>query len=183
MAISTDASPRAARPVRQFAADLPVGRKLAVGFAAMGLVVLLLIGGLFVTVARLGDAHDSVTGPAEELSQAADRLQFAAANLRAEQQAYVLDDGASRAQFAEASRDFEAALETLQASVAEPVDRALVAKITTGYQTFVVTDQLSWEALQSGDRDLARNLTLGPEGLSFGFMAEDAATLSDRASL
>src|SRR5262249_51196293 len=156
---------------------------LVVGFAAVSVVLVMVVAGLFVTVDRLGDAHLEVAGPASALSRSSDGIRVAAADLRAAQQAYVLDEGASRPAFAAASRAFDAALESLRAAVIDDVDRALVDKIATGYQTFVVTDQLAWEALQRGERTLAQDLVLGPEGLAFGFMAADAATTADRAQV
>ncbi len=159
-----------------------MGQKLVSGFAAITLVLLALVGGLFVSVHRLGDAHQQLAGPASMLSQSADRVRYAAGELRAAQQAYVLDSGESRGSFSDASRRFEVALAVLRSSVIDSVDAALVDKIAAGYQTFVVTDEMAWEALQAHDVVLARNLTLGPEGLAFGFMTDDASKLTERAS-
>jgi diguanylate cyclase (GGDEF)-like protein len=63
----------------------------------------------------------------------------------------------------------------------DAVEAALIQKISTGYQTFLVTDQLIWSALQEKKTLLARNLTLGAEKLDFGFMAEDASQFAERA--
>ena len=176
MAISTER-----RRVRQLVIDLPVGRKLLIGFASLTSVLGLVIACLFLTVARLGAANDQIVDAAAYRSQAADHLRFAAAELRAAQQAYVLDWPAPRTAFDQAAGQFEAALQQLRDSGGGPVATALIHKLATGYQTFVVTDQLIWDALQTGQTDLARNLTLGAEGLAFGFMAEDASKFSELA--
>ena len=156
MAISTES-----RTFRQRIIDLPVGRKLFVGFAALTCVLALVIGCLLLTVSRLGAANDHIVGVAADRSQSADHLRFAAAELRAAQQAYVLAGPATRTQFYRAAGQFETALQDLRQSGGDPVARALIQKIATGYQTFLGTDQLIWEALQSGNQVLARNLTLG----------------------
>ena len=176
MAISTRS-----RTLRQRVIDLPVGRKLFVGFASLTSVVALVIGCLFLTVARLGTASDRIVEVAAARSQSADGLQIAAAQLHAAQQAYVLDWPTTRASFDQASSEFETALQHLRESGGDPVAQALIHKIATGYQTFLGTDQLIWEALQSGETALARNLTLGAESLDFGFIADDASKLSELA--
>ena len=48
------------RTFRQRIIDLPVGRKLFNGFAALTCVLVLVIGCLFLTVARLGAANDQI---------------------------------------------------------------------------------------------------------------------------
>ncbi len=176
MAISTES-----RTFRQRIIDLPVGRKLFVGFAALTCVLALVIGCLLLTVSRLGAANDHIVGVAADRSQSADHLRFAAAELRAAQQAYVLAGPATRTQFDRAAGQFETALQDLRQSGGDPVARALIQKIATGYQTFLGTDQLIWEALQSGNQVLARNLTLGAESLAFGFMADDASKFAESA--
>ena len=176
MAISTES-----RTFRQRIIDLPVGRKLFVGFAALTSVLALVIGCLLLTVSRLGAANDHIVGVAADRSQSADHLRFAAAELRAAQQAYVLAGPATRTQFDRAAGQFETALQDLRQSGGDPVARALIQKIATGYQTFLGTDQLIWEALQSGNQVLARNLTLGAESLAFGFMADDASKFAESA--
>ena len=176
MAISTES-----RTFRQRVIDLPVGRKLFVGFAALTCVLALVIGCLLLTVSRLGAANDHIVGVAADRSQSADHLRFAAAELRAAQQAYVLAGPATRTQFDRAAGQFETALQDLRQSGGDPVARALIQKIATGYQTFLGTDQLIWEALQSGNQVLARNLTLGAESLAFGFMADDASKFAESA--
>lgn len=178
MATSTEA-----RTLKQRLIDLPVGRKLLTGFATLTGVLALVIACLFLTVARLGHANDRIVDVAGARAQAADHLRFAAAEMRAAQQAYVLDGQSTRAQFDQSIAQFDAALQDLRESGGDPVEEALTQKIATGYQTFLSTDQLIWEALQTGQLDLARNLTLGAENLAFGFMADDASRLADLAEL
>jgi diguanylate cyclase (GGDEF)-like protein len=164
--------------LRQRVIDLPVGRKLFAGFAALTVVLALVIGCLFLTVARLSSANHNVVEVSAARAQSADELQIAAAELHAQQQAYVLGWPTTRTQFEEASSQFEQAIQKLRESGGDPVAQALIHKIATGYQTFVDTDQLIWQALQSGDEVLARNLALGAESLAFGFVADDASKLS-----
>ncbi len=118
---------------------------------------------LFLTVARLGSANDHIVEAAAARSQAADQLQIVAGQLHTAQLAYVLDWPTTRTQFEQASSQFEAVLQNLRESADDPVAQTLIHKIATGYQTFLATDQLIWDALQSGAPVLARNLTLGAE--------------------
>ncbi|MGZ7023609.1 MAG: HAMP domain-containing protein, partial [Ilumatobacteraceae bacterium] len=146
----------------------------------MTLLLTLVIGCLVLTVDRLGNANDIVS-VANSRSQAADQLRFAAADMRAAQQAYVLGGRGNRPDFDRSLSRFEAALDELRTSAGDPVEHALIQKIATGYQTFLATDQLIWSAFQEDRLDLARNLTLGAENLDFSFMAEDANQFADRA--
>ncbi len=182
--VATRVAPnRSDRSLRQRLIDLPVGRKLSIGFGALTAVLALVIGCLFLTVHRLGAANSDIVRVASARSQAADHLRFASAELRAAQQAYVIDGGAGRSSFDQATARFETALGDLRSSGADRVEQALIRKIATGYQTFLSTDQLIWDALQRDDAALATNLTLGPESLAFGFMADDASMFSDRAEV
>ncbi len=171
------------RTIKQRVIDLPVGQKLFLGFAALTTVLALVIGCLFLTVSRLGAANDRIVDVAADEAQSADQLRFAAAELRSAQQAYVLDWPATRTEFDQSAVEFEAALQALRRNGSDLAAQALIDKVATGYQTFRATDQLIGEALQSGDTDLARNLTLGAESLAFGFMAEDASKLADLAEV
>ena len=84
MAISTER-----RTLRRRVVDLPVGSKLLIGFGALTILLTLVIACLVLTVNRLGTANE-IVGTANARSQAADQLRFAAADIRAAQQAYVL---------------------------------------------------------------------------------------------
>ena len=171
------------RSLQRRVVDLPVGRKLQIGFGALTVVLAFVIAGLFVTVDRLGSANHGIVADADVRAQAAAQLRYAAADLRAAQQAYVLDGTSTRTDFDEAASQFETALDALRHSSGDRVERALIQKIATGYQTFLATDQLIFSAVQAGRPELAKNLTLGPESLSFGFMSDDAATFAARADV
>ena len=73
--------------------------------------------------------------------RAADELRFAAADLRAEQQAYVINSSGERSAFDAAVSRFESCLGAVASSTDGPVEESLVRKITTGYETFLHTDQ------------------------------------------
>ncbi|MEK7425173.1 MAG: diguanylate cyclase [Actinomycetota bacterium] len=170
-----------ARSLHQRMVDLSVGRKLFLGFSALTVVLALVIGSLFLALARLGEANDFVVEVSSARARSADQLRFAAAELRAAQQAFVLDPTTSRTAFNQAASRFEGSLDELREGGGDQVETALIQKIATGYQTFLATDQMITAALQDGETDLARNLTLGAESLAFGFMADDAATFADQA--
>ena len=167
--------------LKQRVIDLPVGRKLFIGFAALTCVLALVIGCLFLTVSRLGTANNQIVEVAARRSQSADQLRVAGAELHGAQQYYVFNWPTTRDQFDQAASKFEGALQHLRDSGGDVVTQALIHKVTTGYATFRDTDQLIQQALQAGNSVLARNLTNGAEGLAFGFMADDASKLSDLA--
>ena len=166
---------------KQRVVNLPVGRKMFIGFGALTCVLALVIGCLFFTVARLGAANNEIVTVAAKRVQSADELRVAAAELHASQQSYVFNWPAPRTGFEEAASKFETALQGLRQNGRGPVAEALIHKLATGYDTFRLTDQLILEALQAGESTLARNLTNGPESLAFGFMADDATKLSNVA--
>lgn len=174
MATSTDAL----QGISRKAIDAPVGSKLRVGFVALLLVLFLVIGALFLTVNRLGAANDHIDDVAVVRASAAADLRFAAAELRAEQEAYVMDWPTGRTAFDEAVGRFEAALRALRAAGGGEMSQALVDKLETSYRTFLASDQLIVQALEDGEAELARNLTLGAESLAAGFIAEDAADIA-----
>ncbi len=161
--------------------DVPVGRKLFTGFAALTLVLGLVVTCLFITVDRLGDANEAIVHVAAKRSELADHLRFAAADVRGAQQAYVLNGPGARDAFDQATSRFEENLAAVRGQLDDEVERTLIRKIATGYQTFLSTDLLIWQALKNGNQRLAQNLTIGAESLAFGFLAEDAEKLADRA--
>lgn len=172
---------RRRRPLAQVVADLSVAHKLAFGFGAVAMVALTLVAAIFFTVAELEHTIETGQNRAAERHNATGDVRFSAAVMRGAQLAYVASEGADRPAFDAGTRQFEQALEELHAVAVSDHDAALFTKINTGYQTFLITDQLIWLAVQEGDLDLARNLALGPEGLAFGFMAEDADLLAAQA--
>src|ERR1700741_2012472 len=119
MAISTER-----RTMRRRVVDLPVGSKLLVGFGALTVLLTLVIACLVLTVNRLGTAND-IVGTANARSQAADQLRFAAADMRAAQQACVRGGGADRPAFDQSLSRFEAALDKLRTNAGDAVEHAL----------------------------------------------------------
>ena len=179
MAVSPE--PRTTRTLMGRLRDLPVGRKLLLGFGSVALVVLMLVAVVLGAMDQLGVANGEIVDTALPKVEAADDVRFAAADLRAAQHAYLIDGGASRAAFESASQSFEDGLGHLRAVVASPAERALTEKIATGFQTYLAVDGLIWRALQDGQVQSARNLSLGAEGLDFGFMESDARAAADLA--
>ena len=81
---------------KQRVVNLPVGRKMFIGFGALTCVLALVIGCLFFTVARLGAANNEIVTVAAKRVQSADELRVAAAELHASQQSYVFNWPAPR---------------------------------------------------------------------------------------
>ncbi len=163
-----------------FTRDLSVGRKLALGFGAVGIVVIALVASMFIAINGFSAAAGNGQA-ANERHDAARSLQHAAAAMRASQLSYVAGMGEGRQEFESSTRDFEQSLDQLREHAMTPVEDALIVKIATGYQTFLSTDQFVWVEVQAGNHDVARNLTLGAASLDFGFMAADADLFAEQA--
>ena len=104
--------------MRSRVADLPVGRKLALGFGVVGLLLALVVSSMVVTIRRLERDTSSITETATPRIELADDVRTAASDLRATQLVYTLDRGASRPAFSDASGAFERALGAFQATTA-----------------------------------------------------------------
>jgi len=167
---------------RRFAKNRSVGQKLAMGFAAAGAVVVLLVGATVWSIGRVETAN-AIQQRASEGRQVASDLRFAASDMRAEQLAYVIANGTDRSRFEASLNRFERSLDELRRHADIPLEAAMITKISTGYQAFLATDQLIWSGIQQGNLDIAHNLTLGAEQLAFGFMAADATTYSEQSAL
>ena len=80
MVTSTDGKRPRFERWRRVVVDLPVGRKLLVGLGSLTAVLVLVIGCLFLTVARLGSANHELVDVAAARAQGAAQLRFAAAD-------------------------------------------------------------------------------------------------------
>ncbi|MFV1990336.1 MAG: HAMP domain-containing protein, partial [Acidimicrobiales bacterium] len=158
---------------RDVPANLTVGQKLAVGFGLVGLVSVALVLVTFVAISRLDTANVAEERAVGKVN-AATEVQHWAAVMRAEQLTYVSSEDITRSVYESAVGSFEIALDNLRGTAASPTELALITKISTGYQTFLATDQFIWQALLDGNQSAANNYVLGAAALNFGFMAADA---------
>lgn len=162
--------------------DLSVGRKLFAGFAGIGLLLLASLGAQFAVMVQMARGADRIVAGAAATLRAAEDLRYAAADLRGTQTAYLIDRGASRGEYEASQRRFDDDLAAVRAT-GEAIGRSrLIAKISTGFETFTAIDQMVWDSLQAGEPDRARQLAVGPEGLDFANMAGDADALAASAS-
>src|SRR4051812_26358165 len=127
MATSTDRPdhPAARRTLRTMASDMPIGRKLFAAFTLLAIVLGMVIGGLLWTVDDLSAADHQIVAVASERSEAAEQLKFAAADLRAAQEARVIGGVGSKSGFEEATSNFERTLEVVRNKFEGPVATAL----------------------------------------------------------
>ncbi len=167
------------RSLQQRLRDLPVGHKLFHAFALLTLVFGLAVSCLQLAINQLGDANSRIVNEAGPRAIAATNLRFATEGLRSSQDAYILDDGNSRALFDQALVRFDRTLDELRRSTHGPLEEALIDRISAGYQAFRDTDRLIWDATRSMQRTVARSLSAGPERLVFDTLAEDASLLTD----
>ena len=153
-----------------------VSTKLYGAFALVGLVMAGLATAALLTNAHLADATAEVAQRAQPRVELAQRISGDGAALVGLQLGYVLDGGATRAEFEAAEAAYEADLAELGARAHDLSDRVFLGKATDGYQTFRTIDQIIWQDLQEGRVDAARELALGPERLDYGNLAAAAET-------
>ncbi len=168
-------------PRRRLAGDLSVGSKLAISALVIAMAVIVVIANTLYAIERYSNAGETATAAADQV-EAATWVGASSAELRASQLAYVGSTSTERrAEFEGAAHRFDQALDELRQRVDDPIDVALVRRISTSHATFRDLDQLIWDKILNGDDIAAENLARGPEALAFAAIAADAENLVLRA--
>lgn len=165
--------------VRRFSHSLSVGKKLGTGFGAIGAITAVLALLMFSAIGAL-TASAEAGQDAYERREAAKELELAAALMRTTELTYVADHANGRDAFENSTHEFEVALAQLRGQSNSGAETALLNKISTGYQTFLLADQIIWDAVLTGDHEVAHRLTLGAAALNFGFMAADTEAYAEQ---
>ena len=203
MAASAESAPAVERRVgRRFLSNVPVGRKLLLGFGTVAVLLFVSLGLQLVSVRGMErSSHEAIDISIAKV-RAADDLRSAAAEVRAAQLAYVVDGGAARAvategesaraegvaslareraTYTDAVRSFDEALGALRSSATNATERGLAARVETSVETFRTIDQFIWESIADDNGSRARELALGPESLAFEHISSDAADFAVEA--
>ena len=143
--------------------NMPVGRKLASSFGLVCLLLLALLAVGLNGISAVKSAENNITGNVGPKQRASLDLKFQAAELNGWQNAYLLDDGKSRASFEKSAASFQNSLNTLSALSRDAGDRASVTQIRTAFTGFMSLDKTIEGALKSGDKARAQQIALGPE--------------------
>ena len=187
---------------RRFLRNVPVGRKLLLGFGTVAVLLFVSLGVQLLSVRGMERSSHEAIDISTAKVRAADDLRSAAAVVRAAQLAYVVDGGAARAvasegesaraegvasltrvraTYTEAFRSFDEALGALRSSATNAVERSLAVRVETSVDTFRSIDQFIWESVADDNLSRARELALGPESLAFEHISSDAADFAVEA--
>ena len=194
MAASADTTSVAGRRTdhRRFLRNVPVGRKLLLGFGTVAVLLFVSLGLQLVSVRAMERSTHSAVDVNAAKVRAADDLRSSAAAVRAAQLAYVVDGGSAgaegvagltgeRATYVDAVRSFDEALSALRSSATNAVERSLAVRVETSAETFRTIDQFIWESVTGDNEARAGELVLGPESLAFDHISSDAASFAVEA--
>jgi hypothetical protein len=149
-------------------------------FTALVLTVLAALVTIAVALqgqARLGDRFDEVRERARKEALARE-LKFGVTDVNGWQTAYGYDDGESRPRFERAVAALRDDLATARRTLAEPRERALVARLEAAFERFMALDADAYAALGEGREGATRRIFLGPEIENFEAMAATAEELA-----
>jgi diguanylate cyclase (GGDEF)-like protein len=190
------------KPARRFLRNLPVGKKLLLGFGTVAGLLFVSLGLQLVSVHKMDQSSHQAIDISAAKVRSGDDLRSAAAEVRAAQLAYVVDGGAARAvasegeaaradavasltrersNYSEAVRAFDESLVSLRASATNTIERGLATRVETSFETFRTIDQFIWESIAGDNAARARELALGPESLAFEHISSDAADYATEA--
>ena len=129
--------------------NLAIARKLALCFAllAVGLVVVAFVGSNGMD--SMSAAHNDVVKVGVPKQLAAEQARAAAADMHFSQTRYVLDGGASHADFLGDVKAFQASLNHLVALSTDATDKPLIAAIQTATAQFDRDDTTLWSLVQA----------------------------------
>jgi methyl-accepting chemotaxis protein len=146
--------------------------------------IVLAVLGPVVTIGVALAAFGSLRDHSEEVERAGERqalaleLKFAVTDMNGWQTAYGYDGGRSRPRFEESAERSKNLLESAQAALRAPRERALLAELGKAFDAFMEFDADAYAALQAGRGDEVRRILLGPEIRNFQAMARAAGALA-----
>jgi hypothetical protein len=149
-------------------------------YAAMVMTVLgpvVTIGVAFAAFSSLSDRFDEVSARSNRQALAQE-IKFAVTDLNGWQTAYGYDNGRSRPQFERSAQNVRQLLATAQRQLAEPRERAILARLRSSFDEFMRLDVVAYQALREGRAARVRQIFLGPEIRNFEAMASAAGQLA-----
>ena len=169
------------RRVAGFVRNLPVGRRLGLGFAG----VLVLFGAVLAVAFRsfllLDQQAQRITGLYLPVAAGADGLRLDVAKLHGAQASYVLDGGASRPAFEQQALQIQQDMADLGRMAGGGRAASILAKMQSEIDAFLRIDATIAAAVQQGDQALAQSFVLGPGRLTVGYLDDDAESLANFA--
>jgi hypothetical protein len=149
-------------------------------YAAIVMTVLgpvITIGVAFAAFASLSDRFDEVSARSARQALALE-IKFAVTDVNGWQTAYGYDNGRSRPQFERSAQNVRTLLGRAQRELAEPRERAILARLRASFDAFMRLDDVAYRALRAGREARVRELFLGPEIRNFEAMASAAGQLA-----
>jgi methyl-accepting chemotaxis protein len=153
-------------PIRGLAArfrNLSIGRKLACSFVVLvfGLVVVVLVGSN--GMGSMSSAHNDVVTVGVPKQLAAEVARGNASDMHFSQTQYVLDRGASRANYLADRQTFQGALNHLVKLSTDPSDKPLIGAIQSAVANFDRGDATLWALVHAGREAAAVKVVAGSE--------------------
>ena len=148
-------------------------------YAAIVMTVLgpvITIGVAFAAFQSLSERFDEVANRSDRQALALE-IKFAVTDVNGWQTAYGYDNGRSRPQFERSAQNVRALLGRAQRELAEPRERAILARLRSSFDAFMRLDVVAYRALRAGQEGRVRELFLGPEIRNFQAMASAAGQL------
>jgi hypothetical protein len=148
-------------------------------YAAIVMTVLgpvITIGVAFAAFQSLSERFDEVANRSDRQALALE-IKFAVTDVNGWQTAYGYDNGRSRPQFERSALNVRQLLSRAQRELAEPRERAILARLRSSFDAFMRLDVVAYRALRAGQEGRVRELFLGPEIRNFQAMASAAGQL------
>ena len=148
-------------------------------YAAIVMTVLgpvITIGVAFAAFQSLSERFDEVANRSDRQALALE-IKFAVTDVNGWQTAYGYDNGRSRPQFERSAQNVRTLLGRAQRELAEPRERAILARLRASFDAFMRLDVVAYRALRAGQEGRVRELFLGPEIRNFQAMASAAGQL------
>jgi len=149
-------------------------------YAAIAMTVIgpvLTIGVAFAGFQSLTDTFDEVADRSDRQALALE-LKYAVTDVNGWQTAYGYDNGASRPRFERSAKNVRRLLAQARRELADPSERALIARVRDSFGEFMRLDVVAYRALRAGREERVRQLFLGPEIRNFEAMAAAASQLA-----
>ncbi|MEP6661110.1 MAG: diguanylate cyclase [Acidimicrobiales bacterium] len=169
------------RRIAGFVRNLPVGRRLGLGFGGVLLLLCAVLAVEFRSFLLLDQQAERITLRYVPIAAGADGLRVDVAKLHGAQTSYVLDGGVSRPAFEQQALQIQQDMADLGRKAGDGRSASLLAKMQSEIEAFLRIDATIAAAVQQHDQALAQSFVLGPGRLTVGYLDDDAQSLADFA--
>jgi methyl-accepting chemotaxis protein len=167
--------------------NLSIATKLGLcfGILVVGLVAVIVVGSS--GMSSMSAVHTDVVNVGEAKALAAEDAGGAASDMHFSETLYVLDGGATHADYLADRQTFQTALDKLVAMSTDPSDKPLVAAIQAAVKQFDASDATLWGLVRAGKTSAATKLVEGAQNdaadaLTSAFKTYQASAANDVAA-